>query len=89
MAGLGLRSFLSAAVLFAMAEGAGDAQVTTPTPRPGLAGDAAKAATKCERGINKAARTFVGTMDGTSISGTIHSSPSGPAVGRFSLRNVP
>jgi len=39
--------------------------------------------------VGTAARTFVGTVDGGSVSGTIHASPGGPAVGRFSLRNVP
>jgi hypothetical protein len=39
--------------------------------------------------VGTAARTFVGVVDGGSVSGTIHASPGGPAVGRFSLRNVP
>ena len=39
--------------------------------------------------VGTAARTFVGTVDGTSISGTIHAVANGPAVGRFSLRNAP
>ncbi len=34
-------------------------------------------------------RTFIGTLAGASITGTLHASPTGPAVGRFSLHNVP
>jgi hypothetical protein len=34
-------------------------------------------------------RTFIGTLAGPSITGTVHASPTGPAVGRFSLHNVP
>jgi hypothetical protein len=36
-----------------------------------------------------ASRTFIGTLAGATITGTVHASPTGPAVGRFSLHNVP
>jgi hypothetical protein len=36
-----------------------------------------------------ATRTFRGKVAGSSITGTLHATPAGPAIGTFSLRNEP
>jgi hypothetical protein len=36
-----------------------------------------------------ATRTFRGKVQGASITGTLHATPAGPAIGTFSLRNEP
>jgi hypothetical protein len=36
-----------------------------------------------------ATRTFRGKVAGSSITGTLHATPTGPSVGTFSLRNEP
>jgi len=36
-----------------------------------------------------ATRTFRGKVAGAAITGTLHATPAGPAIGTFSLRNEP